>query len=206
MHGDSLEQALADLSTLIIPLGPELGGPPAAVAAANIVATVKPFIILFILNFFSFSMLYYFGRLALRTLERVLSTGIKILLFLAPFLSRLLAKAKLRAKVRAHHRPRTTRVVEDGDSFQSWERFAKGTVFSIYRGNLSAEARRALNILGVHAFATETEVRKAYLELMKKYHPDRFWHKPVEFEKAQDLAVQIREAYDTIAKQFYQVQ
>lgn len=206
MHGDSFQQALTDLSTLIIPLGPELGGPPVAVTAANIAATVKPFLILFALNFFSFSMLYYFGKLAFRSCEEALSAFAKVLCLLAPTLSTRSAKAKLRAKLREHHRRRPSRVIENEDTFQSWERFAKGTVFSIYRGNLTSEARRALNVLGVHAFATETEVRKAYLELMKKYHPDRFWHEPLEFERAQDVAVQIREAYDTIAKQFYQVQ
>ena len=53
------------------------------------------------------------------------------------------------------------------------------------------------DILGVSPYATDDEVKRAYRELAKKYHPDRHVDNPLAV-LAQDKFRQIQEAYDTV--------
>lgn len=53
-------------------------------------------------------------------------------------------------------------------------------------------------LLGVEASATDDEVRGAYLDLTKVWHPDRFAHDPVLRAKAQEQLKAINRAYQTI--------
>ena len=55
-------------------------------------------------------------------------------------------------------------------------------------------------IIGVSPSATDDEVKKAYRELVKKYHPDRYANSPLQAE-AQEKLKEINLAYDTITKQ-----
>lgn len=55
-------------------------------------------------------------------------------------------------------------------------------------------------VLGVPENATDQEVRSAYLELVKKYHPDRYRDNPLA-NLATEKLKEINEAYDTITKQ-----
>jgi DnaJ-class molecular chaperone len=79
-------------------------------------------------------------------------------------------------------------------------------VLGTFKGHLDDEAKQALEVLGLHAFSTQCELRKAYLELMKTHHPDRFMNRPNQLEEAQNTAVRIRQAYDKISKQFCQAE
>jgi len=54
-------------------------------------------------------------------------------------------------------------------------------------------------ILGVSANASEDEVKKAYRELARKYHPDNYHDNPLA-DLAQEKMKEINEAYDTIQK------
>ncbi len=56
------------------------------------------------------------------------------------------------------------------------------------------------DILGVSPYATDDEVKRAYRELAKKYHPDRHVDNPLA-ELAQDKFRQIQEAYDTVMQE-----
>lgn len=53
------------------------------------------------------------------------------------------------------------------------------------------------SILGIQPTASDDEVKKAYRELAKKYHPDRYADTPMA-ELAQEKMQEINEAYDTI--------
>ena len=55
-------------------------------------------------------------------------------------------------------------------------------------------------VLGVNPNATDEEVKKAYRELAKKYHPDTYVGNPLA-DLAAEKMKEINEAYDTITKQ-----
>ena len=55
-------------------------------------------------------------------------------------------------------------------------------------------------VLGVSQSASDEEVKSAYIELVKKYHPDKYADNPLK-ELAQDKLKEINEAYDTINRQ-----
>lgn len=202
----SIEQLLTEFLSILVPFGEELGAPSAATTAATLTASIKPFIVLFGLNLAALSLRHQILRLGLGILEMV--TGILFCnLLLGGILNRRAANRILRERLRRQQaRPKKKPEPEDANSFKSWDQLCHGTVFWSFRGELSDDVRKAISTLGIHVFSTQCEVRKAYLELMKKYHPDRFIQNPTEFERAQDVAVQVREAYDVLAKQFCQVQ
>ena len=56
------------------------------------------------------------------------------------------------------------------------------------------------SVLGVSPNATDEEVKKAYRDLARKYHPDNYHDNPLA-DLAQEKMKEINEAYDTITKQ-----
>lgn len=54
-------------------------------------------------------------------------------------------------------------------------------------------------VLGVRQNASQDEIRAAYKELVKKYHPDRYQNNPLA-DLAQEKLQEINEAYDTLTK------
>lgn len=54
------------------------------------------------------------------------------------------------------------------------------------------------DVLGVSPSSTQKEIRAAYLNLCKKYHPDRLNREGTKYEKNQFL--RISEAYETLSK------
>jgi len=55
-------------------------------------------------------------------------------------------------------------------------------------------------VLGVDRTATDDEIKKAYRELAKKYHPDNYADSPLA-DLAQEKMKEINEAYDTIQRE-----
>lgn len=60
--------------------------------------------------------------------------------------------------------------------------------------------RDPYSVLGVSPSASDDDIKKAYRELAKKYHPDNYTNNPLE-DLAQEKMKEINEAYDTIVKQ-----
>jgi tetratricopeptide (TPR) repeat protein len=56
------------------------------------------------------------------------------------------------------------------------------------------------SVLGVSPNASDEEVKKAYRDLARKYHPDNYHDNPLA-DLAQEKMKEINEAYDTITKQ-----
>ena len=54
--------------------------------------------------------------------------------------------------------------------------------------------------LGVSPDATDEEIKKAYRDLARKYHPDNYTNSPLA-DLAQEKMKEINEAYDQIQKQ-----
>lgn len=54
-------------------------------------------------------------------------------------------------------------------------------------------------VLGISRSASDEEVKKAYRELVQKYHPDKYAGNPLE-DLAQEKMKEINEAYDAITK------
>ena len=57
--------------------------------------------------------------------------------------------------------------------------------------------RDPYQVLGVPSTATDEEVKKAYRDLARKYHPDNYHDNPLA-DLAQERMKEINEAYDTI--------
>jgi len=55
------------------------------------------------------------------------------------------------------------------------------------------------SVLGVSPSASEDEVKKAYRDLARKYHPDNYHDNPLA-DLAQEKMKEINEAYDSITK------
>ena len=60
--------------------------------------------------------------------------------------------------------------------------------------------RDPYSVLGVSQSASDDEVKKAYRELARKYHPDNYQNNPLA-DLAEEKMKEINEAYDTITKQ-----
>ena len=55
------------------------------------------------------------------------------------------------------------------------------------------------SVLGISQNATDEEVKKAYRELARKYHPDNYQNNPLA-DLAEEKMKEVNEAYDTITK------
>ena len=53
------------------------------------------------------------------------------------------------------------------------------------------------SVLGVPRTATDDEIKKAYRELARKYHPDNYVNSPLA-DVASEKMKEINEAYDTV--------
>ena len=60
--------------------------------------------------------------------------------------------------------------------------------------------RDPYEVLGIQPTATDDEVKTAYRNLARKYHPDNYTDNPLS-DLAQEKMQEINEAYDTIARQ-----
>lgn len=56
------------------------------------------------------------------------------------------------------------------------------------------------NVLGVSSSATDDEVKRAYRDLARKYHPDNYVNNPLA-DLAKEKMQEINDAYDTVMKQ-----
>ena len=56
------------------------------------------------------------------------------------------------------------------------------------------------SVLGVSASASDEEIKKAYRELARKYHPDNYQNNPLA-DLAEEKMKEINEAYDAITRQ-----
>ena len=60
--------------------------------------------------------------------------------------------------------------------------------------------RDPYSVLGVNRNATDEEIKKAYRELARKYHPDNYVDNPLS-DLVEEKMKEVNEAYDTIQKE-----
>ena len=58
-------------------------------------------------------------------------------------------------------------------------------------------AKNPYEILGVRPGASEEEIKKAYREMVKKYHPDKYKNNPLE-DLAKEKMQEINQAYESL--------
>ncbi|MDP8965516.1 MAG: DnaJ domain-containing protein, partial [Cyanobacteriota bacterium] len=63
---------------------------------------------------------------------------------------------------------------------------------------LKEKRSRFYAFLGLKDDASMKEVKQAYRNLVKKFHPDLFYHNPQLQQKAQEVLMEINEAYDEL--------
>jgi hypothetical protein len=62
------------------------------------------------------------------------------------------------------------------------------------------DRRQCLGILGLSPSSTQQEIKQAYHDLVKVWHPDRFAHDPALGAKAENKLKEINEAYETLMR------
>ncbi len=206
-HG-SFEDALVDFAAVIIPLGQELGGPSPTLAAASLAFPLKSFFGLFLLNVLSFILLRLFMKLAVHVLRSFISDATSAFRSLHIWCHRLVKRRIMRAAAhhRRRHRAKRSRFGEGSQKFESWEEFSRRFKMWESSGKHTANIEDALRVLGLTPFASEREIRGAYLRLTKTYHPDHAMHAPqTERERLQNYTIKIRQAYETLTNRPCQV-
>jgi hypothetical protein len=68
---------------------------------------------------------------------------------------------------------------------------------------MSDERERCLELLGLKPGASAQEIKAAYRDMAKVWHPDRFSHEPRLQEKAQNKLKEINEAYEALTSLSY---
>jgi DnaJ-class molecular chaperone len=86
------------------------------------------------------------------------------------------------------------KLVNHGGEFQSGEKhhFPNGGAPSI------PDHRWAYGVLEIHEGASKEEVRKSYLRLARKYHPDNFLGQDDKLRAANELMAIINKAYELL--------
>lgn len=74
----------------------------------------------------------------------------------------------------------------------------KSTSNTGYTSPVTEKNKRFYEILGLQLGASDKEVKQAYRNLVKKYHPDLFFNQPQLQKKAQEVFRKINEAYEAL--------
>jgi molecular chaperone DnaJ len=64
---------------------------------------------------------------------------------------------------------------------------------------VGAELKNPYEVLGIREGASEDEIKKAYREMVKKYHPDQYQDNPLS-KLAEEKLREVNEAYDYLMK------
>ncbi len=76
------------------------------------------------------------------------------------------------------------------------------TDFQSIKAMFVKDTESAYKILGINANATDEEVKLAYREMAKKYHPDKVSHLGEDVKKAaEEKFMKVNEAYETVKKE-----
>jgi DnaJ like chaperone protein len=76
------------------------------------------------------------------------------------------------------------------------------TDFQSIKAMFVKDTESAYKILGINASATDEEVKTAYREMAKKYHPDKVSHLGEDVKKAaEEKFMKVNEAYETVKKE-----
>ena len=203
----SLENALAAIAPFVFPTGEELGGLYPAVAVPSLSTALTLLLGIIILSRLGITVLRIIGRVFLAVLRATLAASVTAWRSIRDRWYGALKRALHRVIAIQRNRSRSSKTHGrvSSSSFESWEDLSQRYKMWERGGRITAEIEQAFMILGVTPLATDNEIRKAYLRLMKRYHPDRSIHAPPEErERLQNATIRIRQAYDTLTERLCQ--
>jgi hypothetical protein len=204
----NLEEALRDFTNLVIPTVLDIQRQQLSDGPSSLTNSLRPFIILAVVNCISLVMISMIIKATLKTLNLVV-TGIN------SGLGRL-KHAALSARTRRipqgqfntrANPQRPTQMFEDEGTADSsddqwcgkdWtkEEFSDSTIDPIHDALCEAFAT-----LGIKSSATDDEIRAAYRRLIKRYHPDLYMRaSPVEQARVNHIVVRVRHAYELLTR------
>ena len=203
----SLEQALTDFATIIVPLGQELGGPTASATALALAGPITSFFSVIALNIIGFTFL----RFGIRTSQHALRCGVDCLSFVTrpsprrPYgTHRHVARLSIEAMHGAGYHTRRPRASEKSSGFESWEDFSKRCTTGELKGDCTSHIDHTFTVHEVSHLATEPEIRSAYMRLMTMYHPDILTLQPESgIEELRNATVHVHQTYETLTARLY---
>lgn len=83
----------------------------------------------------------------------------------------------------------------------AWQQAKSSTEENGSTFNSAPETKDPFDVLGLARDATDSEIKKAYYQLIKRYHPDKFAHLGPQFEEtARQYTQAINQAYERLTK------
>jgi hypothetical protein len=203
---DSFERALTYFTNLVLPKTEDLTS--LVSDPSNPLRSVTgPFLSLLVLNALSLIIVFIFWRFAVRLFEATLYLLVSTCALpfrIAGYFSRSGRRFTTTARstdADTQSKSDHSRAHED-DEFASWKGTFDDTTTEQQSGTHDEEIIHAFTTLGVKAHATDSEVRRAYIQLMKRYHPDLYMKAPAEEqERIRQAALKVRHAYDLLTKE-----
>lgn len=203
----SLEQALAEFATIIVPLGQELGGPMASATALALAGPITSFFGVLALNFLGFTLL----RWGLPTVLHALRCGVEYLSCVmhpsprrAYRIHRHIARHSIEAKRGTGYHARRPRASDTSSGFESWEDFAERWKTGELTGDSTTTMDDTFTIRDVSRLTTAPEMRSAYMHLLTMYHTER---PTQEFasgtEELQNAPVHVQQTYETLTERLF---
>lgn len=204
---DSFERALTQFTDLVLPNVEKITS-LVSDPTHSLKTGTSPLLTVLIVNGIYLFMLTVFARLAWRVADATFSLLAKACDATCLLARRLTLRARATPE-RANHNSSNhsdqgsgTTHESEGVGCNSWDDFAKESSQQSGSRTHDEEILHAFTILGIKACANENEVRRAYLTLMKKYHPDLYMKAPAaEQERVRQAALQVRHAYDLLSKE-----
>ena len=204
----TLDEALRDFTNLVIPTVLDIQHQQLHDGQPSLTNTLQPFIILMVVNCLSLVALSMIAKATLKTLNLVV-TGINFGLGrLSHYLStgRTGRVTKIYSETKGNSQRHTREMKDDewtnfADSQWCGKDWTKGNSSDASLDSVHDALCEAFTTLGIKSSATNDEIRLAYLQLMKRYHPDLYMRaSPVEQARVNHIVVRVRHAYDLLTR------
>jgi hypothetical protein len=203
----SLEQALTDFATVIVPLGRDLGGLAPSPTALALAGPITSLFSVLVLNIIGLTFL----RCGIKTSLHMLRCAAQYLSFVTrptPRHTRMSHRPEVRNSIEVKrgmgYHARRPRASETSSGFEAWENFSKRCETGELTGDTISNIDHTCAVLEVTHLGTEPEIRSTYMRLMTMYHPDRPLQEPESVGKElQNAPVAVQQTYENLTERLY---